>query len=196
MIAKSTSLFTCHLSQVLVAFFRERAELERESGTSVLQLHVEDKDQRGTAPLDYEVVSSVNLSASVVDEEVFSPCVVKYSRGLWDVVTFKDPVLSTEQDTRLPLSPRLIRTKATPTQFWTTLTLVNEPTVQCGTHQLQLRISNAQGQLTQRNLSVTVCTCSHTSYCWLPGGSKVLTTTVGVILATLFLLLGSSRNTQ
>ncbi|XP_048877561.1 cadherin-like protein 26 isoform X2 [Brienomyrus brachyistius] len=76
--------------------------------------------------------------------------------------------------------------------FGRTVNLIKEEAVYAGSHNLLLKISDAQGEFLQQNLTMTVCDCSTVPNCHArrvisvtPGGG-----TVGIVIASLFLLLG------
>ncbi|KAG7472377.1 hypothetical protein MATL_G00108240 [Megalops atlanticus] len=76
--------------------------------------------------------------------------------------------------------------------FGNTVNLVKENTVYAGHHELLMNIYDTQGQVSQQNLSVTVCDCSDTPNCHVrrSASAQVGGSAVGIMLAALFLLIG------
>ncbi|KAG7477950.1 hypothetical protein MATL_G00075020 [Megalops atlanticus] len=76
--------------------------------------------------------------------------------------------------------------------YGTTVNLVKESTVYSGHHELQLLISNMQGQSSVQNLSVTVCDCSITPNCRLrrAPSSRFGGGAIGITFVALLVLLG------
>ncbi|XP_036386736.1 cadherin-like protein 26 [Megalops cyprinoides] len=81
-------------------------------------------------------------------------------------------------------------------EYGTTVNLVKERIVYSGHHELQLQISNMQGQSSVQNLSVTVCDCSMTVNCRLRqapssrfGGSAIGIMFVALLVSLVLLLL-------
>lgn len=74
--------------------------------------------------------------------------------------------------------------------------LVKDPSVYSGLHKINLKISDIQGEFGVYIISVSVCDCSVTANCWSRRGTamKAASGAIGVVLATLVLLLCKRLN--
>ncbi|XP_068449798.1 cadherin-like protein 26 [Clinocottus analis] len=142
------------------------------TGTATLNIHVTDKNDNTPQPtVDHIDVclsdgpTTTNITAFDLDENPFG-----------GPFTFE---LLGDVNRKWKLNP----------SYGYIAGLVKEPSVPAGPHTIDLKISDMQGEFGVYSLSVTACDCSVTSNCRNRTPTKGVSGAIGIVFASLFLLL-------